>query len=80
MKQPLELEFGSEVLRLQLPPQAEVLGLPPDTPLADPAGAVREALARPIASPSLAEIVRARRQARPHLKAVIVVSDVTRPV
>ena len=43
-------------------------------PLADPAGAVREALARPIESPPLAEIAKGRRNA------CIVISDITRPV
>ena len=46
----------------------------PLAPLADPAAAVREALAHPIASPPLAELARGRQSA------CIVISDITRPV
>jgi nickel-dependent lactate racemase len=75
-----ELEFGEEMLRLQLPDHAEILTLPEVAPLANPAAAIRLALQQPLGTPALAEIV--RQKVRHNLKAhaVIVISDSTRPV
>ncbi len=75
-----DLEFGSEALRLALPEGTELLSLPPDPPLPDPAAAVRESLVRPVGSPPLAQLVREKRALNPELKAAVVVSDNTRPV
>ncbi len=74
------LEFGEDVLRLDLPPGADLLALPADLPLADPATAIRGALRAPIGCPALPEIIRAKRSQKPDLRAVVVVSDNTRPV
>jgi len=76
-----DLEFGREALSLALPDGAELLALPAAAPLAEPGEAIRQSLVRPIGSPGLAEVVRAKRRgARARLKAVVVVSDQTRPV
>ena len=66
----------------EVPADAELLTVPRSTaPLADPASAIAEALAQPIGSPALAEIIAAAAPSkRPADKtATIVVSDITRP-
>lgn len=65
---------GQQTLAVQVPDSAQILTTRPATPLADPAAAVVQALARPIASPPLAELARGRKDA------CIVISDITRPV
>lgn len=65
---------------LELPDGTEVLGMPGARALADPAAAIREALAAPIGAPSLAAVARSALSARPRARAVVVVSDSTRPV
>jgi len=72
----LRLRYGRQGLQVSLPDRnvRHVLRMNDLPVLPDPAGAVREALADPIASPPLAELARGRRDA------VIVVSDITRPV
>ncbi len=74
------MEFGAETLRLHLPDHAEVLALPSVTPLPQPAAAIRDALANPIGAPALADIVRQKVRHNPGARAVLVVSDNTRPV
>jgi nickel-dependent lactate racemase len=69
------LDYGKDGLVANLPDHnVVVLGLSPAPPLADPTGAVREALARPIGAMPLAESARGRRDA------CVVVCDITRPV
>ncbi len=74
------LEFGNQTLRLQLPGQTDVLTLPSDPALPDPAAAIRQALAHPLGAPPLAELARRKKTILPDPRAVIVVSDNTRPV
>jgi lactate racemase len=69
-----DLQCGNETLGLELPDSTVLLEMKPLPPLADPAAAVRAALAHPIESPPLAEVARGRKSA------CVVVSDVTRPV
>ena len=66
-KQGLEVELPDENVRA-------VLRKPSAVPLTDPEGGVAEGLRTPLGSPPLSELARDRRDA------VIVVSDVTRPV
>jgi lactate racemase len=75
-----QLEFGADRLELSLPDGAELLALPDDQPLADPATAIRKSLARPIGAAPLAQLIREKRAVKPDLTAAIVVSDNTRPV
>lgn len=72
----IELAYGRNGLSIDLPKQnvKYVLELPELPSLLEPRVAVRAALRNPIASSSLEEIARGRRDA------VIVVSDITRPV
>jgi nickel-dependent lactate racemase len=70
------LEYGRTGLEVELPEANVVkcLGYREQEPLADPSGAIAEALARPIGAPALAELARGRSNA------CVVISDVTRPV
>ncbi len=72
----IHLRYGRRGLDVAMPDRnvRHVLRMNALPVLPDPAGAVREALLHPIASPPLAEIATGRRDA------VIVVSDITRPV
>ena len=72
----VRLEYGRSGLDVELPDRNVVkcLGYQAQDPLADPAAAIRDALAHPIGTPPLAELARGR------ASACVVVSDVTRPV
>lgn len=72
----VRLEYGRTGLEVELPDRNVVkcLGYQARQPLADPAGAVRDRLARPIGTPPLTELARGRSSA------CVVISDVTRPV
>jgi nickel-dependent lactate racemase len=69
-----DLRCGRAVVNLEVPDSTVVLEMEPLAPLADPATAVRDALAHPIQSPPLAQIARGR------ASACVVISDITRPV
>src|SRR6266545_3931999 len=77
---PVEIEFGARSYEVLVPPGTRVLEMKETAPLADPATAIREALARPIGSAPLAEIVRAKRVDPSALTVAIATSDITRPV
>lgn len=68
------LPCGHETVEVSLPPGAIVLEPARVPALGDPAGAVRRALAAPLAGPPLGELARGRADA------CLVVSDITRPV
>ncbi|BCR05581.1 hypothetical protein DESUT3_26500 [Desulfuromonas versatilis] len=73
----VRLKYGTEGLPLRLPETPNFQGVltPAEaSPLDDGAAAVRSALAAPIDSPPLTRLARGRRDA------VIVISDITRPV
>ena len=72
----IDFAFGKQGLRLNLPSGFEYRMLEPRsaTPLADPDGAIAEALDHPTAGPSLADLARGKRSA------AISVCDITRPV
>jgi lactate racemase len=72
----VRLDYGRTGLEVNLPDNLNVrtLAYKDAPPLADPAAAVRELLARPIGTPPLAELARGRRDA------CVLVSDITRPV
>ena len=73
-EQMVNLLCGEETVDLRLPESVRVLEMEPTEPLADPDGAVRQALADPIESPPLKELVRGKKDA------CVVISDITRPV
>ncbi len=72
----VEMRYGTGTLPIEIPDKnvAKVLEISESTPLPDEDRAVREAIAHPIASQSLAEIGKGR------ASACIVISDITRPV
>ncbi|MDX6751122.1 nickel-dependent lactate racemase [Geminicoccaceae bacterium 1502E] len=75
-EQTIELLYGKGTVRLTPPPGSRptVIRKHVMPVLPDPAGAVREALARPVATPPLAELARGKRSA------CILICDITRPV
>ncbi len=72
----ITLDYGRSGLEVELPDERVVgpLAIRPAPRLADPEGAIAEALRKPIGSPPLAELARGRRDA------CILVCDITRPV
>jgi nickel-dependent lactate racemase len=70
------LDYGRTGLEVELPDDRVVgpLAIRPAAPLANPEGAIAEALAQPIGAPPLAEVARGR------MNACILVCDITRPV
>ena len=72
----IRLDYGRTGLNITLPDSLRVSVVNPSKgePLADPAGAVEQALRHPIGAPALSEVARGRREA------VVVISDKTRPV
>jgi lactate racemase len=72
----IELNYGRDTLRVELPGdlQVTVLRKPPMPLLADPRGAVLQALSDPVKSAPLVELARAARNA------AIAICDITRPV
>ncbi len=74
------VEYGSREIAVRVPPGCVTLGMKETVPLPDPAAAVRAAFARPIGTPPLAEIVRAKGKDPAALTVCIATSDITRPV
>jgi nickel-dependent lactate racemase len=77
----LELEYGTQSIHIRIPDSAAVRSLPNPPPRPHPAAAIRNALAHPLNSLPFSELARIRRlSAGPNCRALIVVSDNTRPV
>ncbi len=76
----IEVEFGDAILSLAMPNGADMLTLPDCSPLNNPESAVRHSLMNPIGARPLPYIVAAAKRRNPDARAVIVVSDNTRPV
>jgi nickel-dependent lactate racemase len=76
----VEVEYGPRRLAIRLPPGARILGMKATRPLPDAAAAIREAIDRPIDSPTLGEIVRAKGKDPAAVTVCIATSDITRPV
>jgi lactate racemase len=70
----VHLDHGRSGIEVDLPDRTTVLESPHAPPVADPATAIRAALAAPIGARPLAEVARGRRSA------VVVIADKTRPV
>lgn len=78
--QRMQLSFADELLELELPDSVEVLGMSAPRTLPDPAAAVERALDVPVGTPPLRELARRLLADRPEARAVVVISDNTRPV
>ena len=74
------VEYGQRELAIRVPPGCRTLGMKATRPLADAGAAIREAIARPIGSPTLGDLVRAKGRAPGELTVCIATSDITRPV
>jgi nickel-dependent lactate racemase len=76
----VEFKIGSLDINLRVPESSEVFAMPDPKPLADPAAVIDEALAHSIESPSLDDVIKAKLNQKSDCRAVIVISDNTRPV
>jgi len=76
----VEVEFGSDMLEIAVPPSCETLSMKDANVLADPARALEKGLAAPIGSPPLEAILRAKNKPPAELAVAVSVSDITRPV
>jgi nickel-dependent lactate racemase len=74
----ISVEYGESRIRVELPVPCDELGMGAAVPLPDPAAAIQAALQTPLGALSLRELARGR--AGSEGRAVIVVSDNTRPV
>lgn len=76
----VNMQFGPEVLEIRLPESTDVLTITAAEPMYNPASAIQEALDDPIGVPKLDRIIEEKLQMKPEARAVVVVSDNTRPV
>jgi nickel-dependent lactate racemase len=74
------LEFGADALEIRIPPASEILTMKDVVPLGDPGEAFAAALAGPIGSPDLGDILRSKGKPLAGLTVAVSVSDITRPV
>ena len=72
--------FGSSYAKLCLPDNAFCAHMEDSSPIADPSSAIIRSLSDPISSPSLSHIAKEKKAGNGKAKAVIAVSDNTRPV
>lgn len=79
MKQAI-INLGAEALKVALPDETDVLTMGVPTVLQNPQEAVEASLARPIAAPPLRTLLQRRLEEKPSARAVVVISDGTRPV
>lgn len=75
----IPIELGREKIILNLPKQTEILSMPASKPLSNPQRAIQEALYHSIDSAGLDAVIEAKLKLQPGLKAVVVISDNTRP-
>lgn len=73
-------DFGRIRFPIRVPKNADVLGMGRAERVVDPSAEIHRALAAPLATPPLAELARRRMADTPSARAVIVLSDDTRPV
>jgi len=76
----IQFDLGGISLPVQVPDSADILAMGKVEVLNDPESAIRISLEIPISSPSLSEIVKNKLYVNPEARAVIVISDNTRPV
>jgi lactate racemase len=74
------MPFGSAHIELTLPDDVEILSMGTPVALDNPAARILEALKAPVAGPGLDEIIVSKMKHAPDPRAVIVISDNTRPV
>ncbi len=74
------VEYGRGEIAVRVPPACVTLEMKETTALPDPRRAIRDAIERPIGSPPLSEIVRAKGKDPAALTVCVTTSDITRPV
>jgi len=74
------VEYGRREIAVRVPPGCRTLGMKETRPLPDPRAAIREAIARPLGTPPLGDIVRGKGKDPAALTVCIATSDITRPV
>lgn len=77
---PVALEFGPEKVEINLPDNTDLLRMNSQSPLINPAEAIQRALINSIKSPGLDLIIEEKLKTNPNTRAVVVISDNTRPV
>ena len=76
----ISMQLEKESVEINLPDNTEILSTKQPKPLSNPAFFIQKALEFPIGSPSLDKIIEQKLKKNPQAKAVIVISDNTRPV
>ncbi len=76
----ISIKLGKEMIEVNLPDNTEILSTEQPKPLSNPAFFIQKALEDPIDSQSLDKIIEQKLKKNPQAKAVIVISDNTRPV
>jgi len=76
----ISIQLGKEVVEINLPDNTEILSTNQPKPFSDPAFFIQKALANSIGSPSLDKILEQKLKKNPGAKAVVIISDNTRPV
>jgi len=74
------LDFGRKSFTIRLPDNTHILSMGKPVPLSRPKEKIKNSLKNPIASLPLKDLVRRKLVVNPRAKAVIVISDDTRPV
>lgn len=80
MNTKIQFDLGGISLPVRVPDSADILAMGKAEALNDPESAIRGSLETPISSPPLSEIVKNRLHVNSEARAVIVISDNTRPV
>lgn len=76
----VNLDLGHTSFTVKVPVHTDVLPMGKALPLSNPETEIRQALKNPMDSPPLEIIVRQKLEKKPKAKAVVVISDNTRPV
>jgi nickel-dependent lactate racemase len=76
----VEVEYGSQVLPIRVPPDCRVIQMDEVPPAADPCEAIRRSIHHPIGGKPLPEILRDKGKPAGEVTVCVAVSDVTRPV
>jgi lactate racemase len=76
----IPVEYGTEILKVRVPPDCAIIGMKEIPILPDPRAAFEKALSNPIGCPTLREIIRGKGKPTAELTAAVTVSDITRPV
>ena len=76
----ISIKLGKEIVEVNLPDNTEILSTEQPKPLRNPDFFIQKALKNSIGSPGLDKIIEQKLKKNPQAKAVIVISDNTRPV